>query len=50
MVYKLVNLAALVAFGAAVLGDTIFGHAGLELVAAGLFLHVGSDTIQELVS
>jgi len=50
MVHKLFYVASLVAFGAAVLGDTVFGHSGLELVSAGLFLYVGADLAEEVLS
>lgn len=47
---RLANVAALVAFGAAVLGNTLFGAGGVELVAAGLFLHAGADTLEDILS
>lgn len=47
---SLVNVASLVAFGAGVFGSVLFGHAGLELVSAGLFLHVGADLIEDVLS
>lgn len=47
---KLANVGALVAFGAALLGNAIFGHAGLELVAAGLALHTGADLLEDILA
>lgn len=47
---KLFHLGALVAFGAAFLGSTLFGHSGGELVAGGLFLYAGGDLAEDLLS
>lgn len=49
-VSKLAQVASLFAFGAAIFGNVLFGHAGLELVSAGLFLHVGGDLIEDVLS
>lgn len=47
---RLFHVASLVAFGGAVLGSTLFGHGGLELVSAGLFLHVGADLAEDVLA
>lgn len=49
-VSKLAQVASLFAFGAALFGNVLFGHGGLELVSAGLFLHVGGDLIEDVLS
>lgn len=46
---KLFEVAALVSFGAAVLGSTILGHSGLELVASGLFFHAGAGLAEDVL-
>lgn len=47
---KLAHVASLVALVGGVLGSTIFGHSGLELVSAGLALHVGGDLLDDVLS
>lgn len=49
-VSKLAHISALVALVAAALGNTLFGHSGLELVSAGLALHVGGDLLEDVLS
>lgn len=48
-VSKLFHVASLVAFGAATISATLFGHGGVELVAAGLFLYAGGDVAEEVL-
>lgn len=47
---KLFKVASLVAFGAAALGNVLFGHSGVELVSGGLFLYVGGDIAEEVLA
>lgn len=47
---RLASVGSLVALVAAAFGNTVIGLEGLELVAAGLALHVGGDTLEALVS
>lgn len=47
---KLFHVASLVAFGAAAIGSTLFGHGGLELVAGGLFLYASGDLAEDVLS
>lgn len=47
---KVANVAAIVSFIAATISATLFGHAGVELVAAGLALHVGGDLLESAVT
>lgn len=47
---KLFHVASLVAFAAAAIGNTLFGHSGLELVAGGLFLYAGGDLAEDVLS
>lgn len=47
---KLANVAALFAFGAAALGNVLFGHSGVELLGAGLFFHAGAELIEDVLS
>lgn len=47
---KLAHVGSLVAFVAAVFGNTVFGHAGLELVSAGLALHVGGELLEDVLA
>lgn len=49
-VSKLANVASLLAFVAAALGNTVFGYSGLELVAGGLALHAGADVLESVLS
>lgn len=49
-VSRLASVASLVALVAAAFGNSVIGLEGLELVAAGLALHVGGDTIDSLLS
>ena len=46
---KLVNVASFISLVAAALGNTVFGYSGLELVAGGLALHVGSEVIENVL-
>lgn len=46
---RVFEVASLVAFGAAFLGSTLFGHGGIELIASGLFLYVGGDLASEVL-
>lgn len=47
---RLASVASLVALAAAAFGNTVIGLEGIELVAAGLALHVGGDTLDALLS
>lgn len=47
---KLFHVGALVAFGAALFGNTVFGHAGTELLAGGLFLYASGDLAEDVLS
>lgn len=49
-VARLASVASLVALIAAAFGNSVIGVEGLELVAAGLALHVGGDTLDALLS
>ena len=49
-VSKLASVASLVALAAAAFGNSVIGLEGLELVAAGLALHVGGETIEGLLA
>jgi uncharacterized membrane protein len=49
-VSKLFHVASLVAFIAAIFGNTVFGHSGIELVAAGLAFHAGADLAEDVLS
>lgn len=49
-VSKVFHVASLVAFGAAAIDAVLFGHGGVELVSAGLFLYVGGDVAEEVLS
>lgn len=46
---RLASVASLVALVAAAFGNEVIGLEGLELVAAGLALHVGADTLEGLL-
>ena len=48
-VSKALKVASLVAFVAAAFGNTVLGHSGLELVAAGLALHTGAGTVKKVL-
>lgn len=47
---KLFHVAALFMFGAGFLSSTVFGHAGTELLAGGLFLYAGGDLAEDVLS
>lgn len=47
---KVAHAASLVAFVAAAIGSTLFGHTGLELVAGGLALYAGGDLLEDVLS
>lgn len=47
---KLAHVASIVFFGVAAFGGALFGHAGLELVGAGLALFAGGDLLEDIVS
>lgn len=47
---KAFHVASLIAFGAAFLSSTLFGHAGVELVAGGLFLYASGDLAEDVLS
>lgn len=47
---RLASVASLVALVAAAFGNEVIGLEGIELVAAGLALHVGGDTLDALLS
>lgn len=49
-VSKVFQVASLIAFGAAAIGSVLFGHGGIELVSAGLFLHVGGDLAEDVLA
>lgn len=46
---KLFHVASLFLFGAAFLDATVFGHAGGELLAGGLFLYAGGDLAEDVL-
>lgn len=49
-VSKLFHVASLVAFGAATLGSVLFGHGGVELLGAGLFLYASGDLAEDVLA
>lgn len=48
-VSKAFKVASLVAFVAAAFGNTVLGHSGLELVAAGLALNSGAGVAKKVL-